>query len=354
MILIIGNTFDLLDKRWSDSYRERIKIDERHNVSLRFIGQKNKVISTESENKRIIEQVFSYEEYELDFIVNTNTAQQLANLKKLDYFTITTDIETITPEEKEINISDHNGNNEYARKCTITYRINFINKRTGDTNLPTPDVDVVPVASDVLITGNSAIGSTVTGNYTYFDADDAEGASIYTWWYGDDLLDPPTNFQLLSGETSQTLLLTSTLYNKYVFFQVIPVAATGLSPGIAVMSPGFQAEVNNIPIVSDISISSDGNYFVGSTATAAYTYTDVEDDTEASTSFQWQYSFGGTDEIRDSNKMTFDTTIVDNITLEDFPDDGKLYTHIRVGITPKAATGATPGNKVFSDWTRML
>ena len=342
MILTFGNTFDLTDKIWSGGYTETIKIDERHNVSLLFTGQKEKIISTDSKGKRIIEQVYNYEEYSLEFLCNVNTCRQLANLKKLDTFTIQTDIETITPEEKEIDISDYNGNNEQNRKVNITYRINFTNKKTGNTNNEIT-VNTVPVAQNPLITGTPVIGQTLTATYTYFDADgDAEGATTFQWWRSEDV-NKSVNVQVISGETSQTYLQTSSDYNHFLWCQITPVAATGASPGLTVETPSFQSQVDNIPAVTGVTINPASFPIVRGvgTADAQYTYSDANGDLEGTSLFDWQFA----EDNAGTNSYSFGSG--DPVNIPAFPVD---VDHIRVGVTPVAQTGASPGNKVFSAW----
>ena len=89
------------------------------------------------------------------------------------------------------------------------------------TNLP-------PMASNVLITGTADIGQVLTGSYTYTDAEnDPEGASIFRW-----LRDGTP----IAGATAETYTLVGANQGAMVSFEVTPVARTGTSLGLPVVS----------------------------------------------------------------------------------------------------------------------
>ena len=72
------------------------------------------------------------------------------------------------------------------------------------------------------------MGQTLTGNYTYTDADsDPEGASIYGWL---------RNGSPISGATGLTYTLVTADQGASIVFKVTPVAQTGASPGATVAS----------------------------------------------------------------------------------------------------------------------
>ena len=345
MILTYGNTYDTSDKIYSDTYLETIKLDSRHNLSLWSNGSKNSIPQIDIKGKRIIEQVFSYDEYSFEFIYNVNTLRQLANLKRFDYFTIQTDYETITPEEFEISTDDFAGNNEQFRKCKIIFRTNFVNKKTGDTN-NTYTENTVPVAQSPLITGSPVIGQTLTATYTYYDADgDLEGTTTFTWWRADDNIE--TNKQLISGETAQTYVQTSADYNMWIWCQITPVALTGETPGLTVLTQYFQSEVDNVPFVTDVEISAGSFPIVSKTGTitAEYVYTDIEGHLEGTSVFDWQLA----KDVNGLDAFSFGTTNPINT-----PFIASWYTHIRVGVIPVALTGNSPGVIVYSDWIDLI
>ena len=86
-----------------------------------------------------------------------------------------------------------------------------------------------PTASNAIISGTPQVGSVLTGNYTYTDADgDAEGTSSYRWL---------RNGTTISGATARTYTLVAADQGASIVFEVTPVAATGTSPGAAAQSP---------------------------------------------------------------------------------------------------------------------
>ncbi|WP_127588282.1 glycosyl hydrolase [Paenibacillus koleovorans] len=95
-----------------------------------------------------------------------------------------------------------------------------------------------PQASNVTISGSPTTGSTLTGHYTYSDAEsDTEGATTFQWYRG--TLANGSNRTSISGATSQTYTVTAGDKGQYLFFGVTPVAATGATPGAAVISASF-------------------------------------------------------------------------------------------------------------------
>jgi large repetitive protein len=91
-----------------------------------------------------------------------------------------------------------------------------------------PPINLPPTASNVLITGTADIGQVLTGSYTYTDAEnDPEGVSIFRW-----LRDGAP----IAGATAETYTLVVADQGAMVSFEVTPVAQTGTSPGLAVVS----------------------------------------------------------------------------------------------------------------------
>ena len=76
-----------------------------------------------------------------------------------------------------------------------------------------------PVAQSLSVTGSSYVGSTLVGNYTYFDEDgDIEGESIYKWYRDDVGID---------NSSSKTYITKIEDIGKLIKFEVTPVAITG-------------------------------------------------------------------------------------------------------------------------------
>jgi len=99
--------------------------------------------------------------------------------------------------------------------------------------------NAAPVASAVSITGLITQGQTLTGNYTYTDAEtDLEATSTFRWTRSDDNIGIGINETTIAGATSSTYTLVAGDIGKYIKFYVTPIAATGTITGTEVGS-GF-------------------------------------------------------------------------------------------------------------------
>jgi len=75
------------------------------------------------------------------------------------------------------------------------------------------------------------IGDVLTGHYTYSDPEgDLEGQSLYQWY---------RETTPIQGATNLTYTVTSNDVGHTLYFQVTPVALTGISPGAPIMSAGI-------------------------------------------------------------------------------------------------------------------
>lgn len=84
-----------------------------------------------------------------------------------------------------------------------------------------------PVASALTISGVTKEGQTLTGSFTYSDADgDVAGAHAYQWYQSDNAAGT-TNKTALSGATTTTYVQKSGQVGKYLVFEVIPKSVTG-------------------------------------------------------------------------------------------------------------------------------
>jgi hypothetical protein len=104
---------------------------------------------------------------------------------------------------------------------------------------PTPEsavsaVPVAPMATNVLITGVSAVDYTLTGNYSYSDANgDAESGTTFRWLIASSAGGPYT---AISGATSQTYVIQAGDLNRYIRFEVTPRNAVTPTTGTAIQS----------------------------------------------------------------------------------------------------------------------
>lgn len=96
-------------------------------------------------------------------------------------------------------------------------------------------VNSIPLASNVTLTDDNGaspeIGDSLTGGYTYLDADlDAEGVSTFRW-----LRDGTP----IAGASSLTYTVNGLDGGSAIRFEVTPVAGSGANPGLAVESSGL-------------------------------------------------------------------------------------------------------------------
>lgn len=144
-----------------------------------------------------------------------------------------------------------------------------------------------PFVSDVAISGVPAVGELVTGSYTYGDTEgDPEGNSLFRWYRADDAIG--TNKAALSACTTATIEIPVSAEGKYVFFEVTPVASTGIARGEPVESAPIgpvAPAVGSAPTATAVLIS--GIDTVGGTLYASYMYDDADGDLEGASEFEW-------------------------------------------------------------------
>ena len=197
-------------------------------------------------------------------------------------------------------------------------------------------INSAPTATGVSITdsngGNAVIGDSLTGNYTYADADgDLEGISTFLWL---------RNGSAISGATAATYTLVAEDSAASITFEVTPVAATGATTGSAVISSAI-AVLNFAPTASTVSITDDngGDAVLGDTLTGNYTYADIDGDLEGISTFRWQRNGAA---ISGATALTYTTVAADigqSITFE---------------VTPIALTGTINGSAVTSSGVTVI
>jgi len=98
---------------------------------------------------------------------------------------------------------------------------------------PVVAANTAPSAINVAISGVASIGQTLTGSYTYQDADgDLENvAGTALRWL--------RNGTPIAGQAASTYVVALADVNTTLQFEVTPAAATGVSPGLAAASGGF-------------------------------------------------------------------------------------------------------------------
>lgn len=199
-----------------------------------------------------------------------------------------------------------------------------------------------PTAVNVAITGNAQVTASLTGSYEYRDdSGDSESGTVLNWFRSD--IASGTAEQRIAAGTSADLLhytLGNDDQGKYIRFSVTPGAATGTSPGLpaasAYIGPVLPDPENQEPSVSQpVIIGANRCICVNSLLSATYTYSDPENDPEAST-FQWYRETAIGSNVYEP--ITGATTLT--YTIDDDCEAGKS---IKVAVTPGATVGNTPG-----------
>jgi hypothetical protein len=160
-----------------------------------------------------------------------------------------------------------------------------------------------PSASSVNITGTVAIGSTLTGNYTYSDVNgDAEGTSTFKWF---------RNGVEISGSTSKTYTIVSTDEAYQLSFQVTPVSATG-NPATGDPVTSIQTIAvpvsGTVPVVSEVCI--EGIRKTGNVIKGKYLFT--YNPTTDNSVYRW---------MRDTATIAGATSITYTLTAADIDHD---------------------------------
>lgn len=221
-------------------------------------------------------------------------------------------------------------------------------------------VNALPVATNVQISGGyplpagywrsqfAKVGDVLTGTYTYSDADaDPEGASSYQWYQDTDSVTGGET--AISSATSVNYTVTISDCGKYLKFGVTPAAATGSSPGTLVKStlyPNYYRFVNSVPRANNVELG--GFYYSYATLTSDFNYVDNDNppDQEGTALYQWYRAY---------NVLGQGETAISGATASTYtiPTTDEGY-FIRVGVTPVALTGSSPGAQVKSAFSAPI
>ncbi|MGG1518167.1 dockerin type I domain-containing protein [Paenibacillus oryzisoli] len=193
--------------------------------------------------------------------------------------------------------------------------------------------NAAPTAASVSITGTVKEGHTLTGTYQYADTEsDPEGVTTFQWYTATDAAG--TGKTAISGATTTTLNLTSAEADKYIIFEVTPVATVGTLTGTPAAHTSASAVLaNEAPTAASVTIT--GVLMLNQTLTGSYSYVDTDGDDEASTTFQWYTA----DDAVGTNKTAISGATSKTLTLK-AEQYGKF---ILFEVTPAAASGHTPG-----------
>ncbi|MDP2656703.1 MAG: hypothetical protein Q8P11_04025 [bacterium] len=200
-----------------------------------------------------------------------------------------------------------------------------------------------PTASTLSVTGTLAMNQTLTGSYTYADADsDVEGTSTFRWLRSAGGTDE--NYTEIGSATTITHLTVAEDVGHYVKFEVTPIASTGTTNGVAVSSSGYLV-ANSAPVASVVSIV-EADQVVNTLLTGSYTYSDVDSDTEGISTFRWLRSAGASDA---------DYSAIDGATSQTYTTTSSDVRHyLKFEVTPVASSGTTPGDAVQSSGYEII
>lgn len=206
---------------------------------------------------------------------------------------------------------------------------------------PTAVIDsLLPVVINVNTSGIPDVGAKLTGNYSYQDTAEGEGTSIYKWYRVDA---DGTNETEISGETTRNYVIKPEDLGKNIIFEITPVTKSGIK-GVAVRANAIGLIVPNAaPTVTNLKIS--GTPHVGATLTGSYTYTDLEQDADASV-YNW-YRINPAD-----NSETVISSAYGSKTYKLTADDLNMKVVFRV--TPSSKTGTAVGTVTSSPLTEII
>ena len=206
---------------------------------------------------------------------------------------------------------------------------------------PVQLTNMAPTVDSVVITGQSVVGQTLRGSYVFTDAEnDLEGISVYKWHICA-ASDVTSVIKTVYGR-SYTLMAADA--GKYIFFEVTPVAVSGMSPGTAAISPAVgpittPQTSNTAPVASNVIIT--GQTRVGQTLTGSYSYTDADNDLEGVSVCKWYRGdvLEGTDKVLISGATGKSYTLV----------AADVSKYIFFEVTPVAIAGVSTGTAVLSE-----
>jgi len=201
-----------------------------------------------------------------------------------------------------------------------------------------------PLAYNVaVVAGYVQLGASLNASYNYAQYSGiAEGTSAFQWYYATDA--KGTSPKALSATTRACTLASPVAVGNYVAVGVTPVTAMGVA-GLQVLSPWREVIPNFPPYYDKGTISfalASNNQIVTATSSFSGTYSDKENDQQASQVYKW-YRY------KDAACATTPTVVATgaNTTSYTFTlADTTCY--IKVGVSPVAKTGTVLGTETLS------
>jgi len=199
-----------------------------------------------------------------------------------------------------------------------------------------PVTDNAPVAKNATQSGTAKVGETLTGSYSYYDADgDAEGTTTFKWYRSNS--SNGSSATVISGATGHSYTLSNSDFGKYIGFAVTPVAVEGVSPGVEVKAVTFVGLVtDDAPVASNVVQS--GTAKVGSTLTGNYTYSDANSDPQGIPILKW---------YRSTSSSGSSPTVISGATgISYVLNNSDFGKYIGFAVIPVAITGTSLGSEV--------
>ncbi|MEI6347430.1 MAG: hypothetical protein WCP69_05745 [Bacteroidota bacterium] len=151
-------------------------------------------------------------------------------------------------------------------------------------NGPLSQANSVPIATNVLLNGSFTIGNTITGSFTFSDAENnIQGNCIYKWYRADNNLGL-NETQILNVNTVNYTLQNEDK-NKCIRFAVIPIATLGTNPGLEAQSSWSTPILISAPEAQQV--SQYGLNILTSELTGVYTYYHSQNIQEGTSIYQW-------------------------------------------------------------------
>lgn len=130
---------------------------------------------------------------------------------------------------------------------------------------------IAPVASNVEIGGFAVVGNVLTGSYDYADGNgDSEGSSVLRWLISDTVNGV---YSPIEGAVNSTYTPVANDLNKYIKFEVTPIATVAPTTGVSVSSSAVQI-LSSIPYVNHV-LSTGQSLSIGHAGEPALTTTQI-------------------------------------------------------------------------------
>ncbi len=197
-----------------------------------------------------------------------------------------------------------------------------------------------PIAENVAVTGTTALGDVLRGEYTYSDPEGSlEGTSTFRWL---------RDGVVIPGETAITYSITEADLGTSIGIEITPIALEGTPlAGLPVRTLHpmlIPAPIpNRAPLAGGVSVSySKDTYEYRGT----YTYSDSDNDLEGATRFQWYFDDFEIAGAEDSIFKSMDYEVL----IDSLVNEGK-YTSLSFSVIPIAQTGELEGAVAKATYT---